>query len=45
MRKITIELYQEDSHIKATIEDNGIGFSELKNKLLRTVGTNTSWTF
>ena len=32
-KKITIELYQEDSHIKATIEDNGIGFSELKNNI------------
>ena len=32
-KKITIELTQDDSHIKATIEDNGIGFSEFKNNI------------
>jgi len=32
-KKITIELIQDDSHISATIKDNGIGFSELKNNI------------
>ncbi len=32
-KKITIELIQEHSHIRATIEDNGIGFSKLKNNI------------
>ena len=32
-KKITIELIQNDSHIKATIEDNGIGFGKLKNNI------------
>ncbi len=32
-KKITIELTQHDSHINAIIEDNGIGFSELKNNI------------
>ena len=32
-KKITIELIQDDSHINATIKDNGIGFSELKNNI------------
>ncbi len=32
-KKITIELAQDDSHIRATIEDNGIGFSKLKNNI------------
>ncbi len=32
-KKITIELNQEDSHISATIEDNGIGFSEIKDNI------------
>ena len=27
-KKITIELIQEDSHIRITIEDNGVGFPE-----------------
>ena len=32
-KKITIELNQGDSHISVTIEDNGVGFSELKNNI------------
>ena len=32
-KKITIELTEDDSHIRATIEDNGIGFSKLKNDI------------
>ena len=32
-KKITIELTEDDSHIKASIEDNGVGFSELKNNI------------
>ena len=32
-KKITIELTEDDSHIKSTIEDNGVGFSELKNNI------------
>ncbi len=32
-KKIAIELTEDDSHIKATIEDNGVGFSELKNNI------------
>ncbi len=32
-KKITIELIQYDSHIKATIEDNGVGFGELKDNI------------
>ncbi len=32
-KKITIELNQEDSHIRATIEDNGVGFSKLENNI------------
>ena len=32
-KKITIELIQRNSHIIATIEDNGIGFSELKKNI------------
>tara|TARA_Y100000591_G_scaffold141598_1_gene121629 strand:- start:221 stop:694 length:474 start_codon:yes stop_codon:yes gene_type:complete len=32
-KKITIELTQDNSHIKATIEDNGVGFNELKNNI------------
>ncbi len=32
-KKITIELTQVDSHIKSTIEDNGIGFKELKDNI------------
>ena len=32
-KKIAIELTEDHSHIKATIEDNGIGFSELKNNI------------
>ena len=32
-KKITIELTQDDSHIRIVIEDNGIGFSELKNNI------------
>ena len=32
-KKITIELSQHDSHINVTIEDNGIGFSKLKNNI------------
>ena len=32
-KKIAIELAVDDSHIKATIEDNGVGFSELKNNI------------
>jgi len=32
-KKITIELIQRNNHIIATIEDNGIGFSELKKNI------------
>ena len=32
-KKITIELSQFDSHISMVIEDNGIGFSELKKNI------------
>ena len=32
-KKIAIELTEDDSHIKVTIEDNGVGFSELKNNI------------
>ena len=32
-KKITIELTQYDSHINATIDDNGVGFSELKDNI------------
>ncbi len=32
-KKIAIELTEDDSHIKAIIEDNGVGFSELKNNI------------
>ncbi len=32
-KKITIELIQYDSHITSIIEDNGIGFSELKKNI------------
>ncbi len=32
-KKITIELIQNDGHIRATIVDNGIGFSELKKNI------------
>ena len=32
-KKITIELSEDDSHIKVTLEDNGVGFSELKNNI------------
>ena len=32
-KKITIELNQEDSHIKASIEDNGVGFSKLRDNI------------
>ena len=32
-KKITIELNEFDSHINISIEDNGIGFSELKNNI------------
>ena len=32
-KKIAIELNEDDSHIKVTIEDNGVGFSELKNNI------------
>ncbi len=32
-KKIAIELSEDDGHIKVIIEDNGIGFSELKNKI------------
>jgi len=32
-KKITIELTEGDSHIKITIEDNGVGFNELKNNI------------
>ena len=32
-KKIAIELTEDDSHIKVTLEDNGIGFSELKNNI------------
>ena len=28
-----IELSEDDSHIKVTLEDNGVGFSELKNNI------------
>ncbi|MDC3038282.1 ATP-binding protein, partial [Candidatus Pelagibacter sp.] len=32
-KKITIELTEDDSHIRSTIEDNGVGFSELKDNI------------
>ena len=32
-KKITIELTQDDSHIRSTIEDNGVGFNELKENI------------
>ncbi len=32
-KKITIELIEDDSHIKALIEDNGVGFKELKHNI------------
>jgi two-component system nitrogen regulation sensor histidine kinase NtrY len=32
-KKITIELTQDDRHIKASFEDNGIGFSQLKDNI------------
>ncbi len=32
-KKITIELSQDDSHIRSTIEDNGVGFNELKDNI------------
>ncbi len=32
-KKITIELNKEDSHIRASIKDNGIGFNKLKSNL------------
>ncbi len=32
-KKIAIELTEDDNHIKTTIEDNGVGFSELKNNI------------
>ena len=32
-KKITIELTQDDSHIKSTIEDNGVGFNDLKDNI------------
>ncbi len=32
-KKITIELTGDDSHIRVTLEDNGVGFSELKNNI------------
>ena len=32
-KKVTIELIQDDSHIKIAIEDNGVGFSDLKGNI------------
>ena len=32
-KNIAIELTQDDSHIKVILEDNGVGFSELKNNI------------
>ena len=32
-KKITIELSEDDSHIRSTIEDNGVGFNELKDNI------------
>ncbi len=32
-KKIAIELTEDDSHINVIIEDNGVGFSELKNNI------------
>ena len=32
-KKIAIELTEDDSHIKITLKDNGVGFSELKNNI------------
>ncbi len=32
-KKIAIELTEDDSHIKVILEDNGVGFSELKNNI------------
>ncbi len=32
-KKITIEVSEDDSHIRSTIEDNGVGFNELKDNI------------
>ena len=32
-KNIAIELSEDDSHIKVILEDNGVGFSELKNNI------------
>ena len=32
-KKIAIELTEDNSHIRVNLEDNGIGFSELKNNI------------
>ena len=32
-KKFTIELTQDDSHIRSTIEDNGVGFNELRDNI------------
>ena len=32
-KKITIELSEDDNHIRSTIEDNGVGFNELKDNI------------
>ncbi len=32
-KKIDIELTEDNSHIKVTLEDSGVGFSELKNNI------------
>ncbi len=32
-KKITIELSEDDNHIKVTLEDNGVGFNELKDNI------------
>ncbi len=32
-KKIAIELTEDDGHIRVTLEDNGVGFSELKNNI------------
>ena len=32
-KKITIELHQKDNHISVIIEDNGIGFNDLKKNI------------
>ena len=47
-KKITIELSEDDSHIRSTIEDNGVGFNELKDNIKNILNpyftTKKNWT-